>query len=197
MNRAAWPERRVEDWAQLQAEFDRLSGRCVFRGQDNRNWPLVAGFNRLLSKVTEEQALAIEHESIIRFRSEAHLHLQTSVLPPNYFKLDALDTYVEWLALMQHYGAPTRLVDWTWSGYVALYFATIQQSAHDAAIWYFENAPVPPYHHATNEFLDYADFKASEVRCVDGDEVVLFTAVKKLRTQREIAQQGSFTLPIY
>src|SRR5260370_270988 len=37
---------------------------------------------------------------------------------------------------MQHYGAPTRLLDWTEGALIALYFAVKQNSGcHDAAVW--------------------------------------------------------------
>ncbi|TRZ48915.1 FRG domain-containing protein [bacterium] len=33
------------------------------------------------------------------------------------------DDYLEWFSIMQHYGAPTRLLDFTYSIYIAAYFA--------------------------------------------------------------------------
>jgi hypothetical protein len=43
---------------------------------------------------------------------------------------------MEWLFIMQHYGMPTRLLDWTESHLLALYFAVNNPELHsDAAVW--------------------------------------------------------------
>src|SRR5689334_19006286 len=55
----------------------------------------------------------------------------------------AKDTLYVW-ALMQHYGAPTRLMDWTYSPYIAAFFAfeellkkrgVVEKCTEQAAVW--------------------------------------------------------------
>jgi len=68
-----------------------------------------------------------EMERIEEFRRRAPL-LSQIPLPTD-------DDKLGWLVVMQHYGMPTRLLDWTENALVALYFAVHMEPSEDAELW--------------------------------------------------------------
>jgi hypothetical protein len=131
-----WEEYEVNSWQTLQ---NKLSGASnlnqafkhayIYRGQADKCWSLKPTILRNFECPVDRQiALDLEASLNGEFTARAHLHLSP------YLSQSLKDSLDRW-ALMQHYGAPTRLLDWTTSPYVAAYFACASHPHNDGAVW--------------------------------------------------------------
>lgn len=118
---------RLSSLGGIRRQFDRLGESFwVFRGQSDSSWPLSTSIERAATR-RGPSFPDIESGIIDAFKSRAHIHIANPPTPGD---------DLEWLALMQHHGCPTRLLDFTRSPYVALYFAVeeLAQSSQ-GAVW--------------------------------------------------------------
>lgn len=118
------PPMEMTSWQQLQGHLANYDHQWAFRGMGTASWALQTSLERLaISPVVEA-----ERYLLTAFRRRAHHHVRDCPDP---------EDYLEWLALMQHHGAPTRLLDWTRSPYVALFFAIERPGDENgkAAVW--------------------------------------------------------------
>lgn len=108
-------ERLVSTITELMHELNVLPNNYVFRGQSNAAWGLQSTLERIIgNRWNAQQARKFEDYSLNTFQSKYHIYSGTEHLPKS---------KLSWLSVMQHYGVPTRLIDFTTSPYVALYFA--------------------------------------------------------------------------
>ena len=136
--------RLCHDWKELQSFYEDLSNinvstsggpRWVFRGDkvdqtlcvqpgeltkdaaqlmQEQETKLRKGLKNYLPDRHKGKAEELERHLVREF--QRHLHLHSTLVP-------ARADILEWLALMQHYEGPTRLLDCTYSFYTACYFA--------------------------------------------------------------------------
>ncbi len=148
----------------------------LFRGQPHSGWGLVPKLARpdlrLKGNISE-----IETKIISEFRR--------NILPLSEFKPQN-----DWdlLALAQHHGLPTRMLDWTLSGFVALWFAVKNPpfpgragKRCDGAVWIF----VPTV----------SDFRQEDDGSSPFDNKKITKVLKsKVISRRISAQSGVFTV---
>jgi hypothetical protein len=101
-------------WDQFKAYATSLEpARFVFRGQENNQWILRTAFHRT-GRANLRRFMRQDVNALYR-------HL-TGLTTHRFNFEDPLD-YAAFLALVQHHGYPTPLLDWTLSPFIAAYFA--------------------------------------------------------------------------
>jgi hypothetical protein len=157
-------EKTIGDWHALLDEYHELSkgGKSwVFRGQKRSKWGLQTSLERAIlafgiagRSVPEDEAerARIQREILsdgLVGRDQKHhpvVEVEKGLLRRfmrqcYHYTLHTpeADNVMEWLALMQHYGAPTRLLDCTYSFFAAVYFALedfeLEDAEGECAVW--------------------------------------------------------------
>lgn len=111
---------------------DMQGKRWLLCGQSKRYGSLVPSIDREpRQKLLRADKLNLERRSIDLFRSTARFFADAG-------ERGSLDDDVVALMVLRHYGVPTRLLDWSWSPWIAAYFAVQSHERDDGEIWAFD-----------------------------------------------------------
>lgn len=128
----------VSDWGRFKAElYQTLFGdvsfeenRYLFRGVGDAEWSLISSFDRFARSLPVARRPGAAEELLEVFVEECEGDAAIDPCPPQ------LDLQ---LAIAQHYGLPTRALDWTESPYIAAHFAFADvlrgEGSGQVAIW--------------------------------------------------------------
>jgi hypothetical protein len=179
--------KKLADLLRLLKRHEVGDGVVWFRGQTSKRWGLVP-------KLARSGGVHLRKEGAIykRFVQNA---TQLIEHPPT----DEWD----WLFMMQHHGAPTRLLDWSESPLAALYFATAdpRKDAGDSALWCLD--PIALNRKANLSFAYELELPAFRDKALDNylpshvdpkTPMSPVAAIGPRSTKRMAAQLGSFTV---
>lgn len=145
-----WDVEQVQDLDALFGSFIKLNvdpnDQVGYRGQADASWKLLPTLDRVLTPTRDyKERLGTEMSIVEEFRRRTRRFFEP--LENAYLGTEGQVSTAA-LAVMQHYGAPTRLLDWSYSPFVGLYFAAITHPERDGALWCFPRTPMNDIAHA-------------------------------------------------
>jgi hypothetical protein len=119
----------VTNWQDLVEEekkYSDTSEEWVFRG-DSVDRPLQSTLERVKTTAPGISTRKLESELFSAFKRSFRIHTSQESRPD--------DDVLYWLSLMRHFGTPTRLLDFTYSLFIATFFALERQERAEAVVW--------------------------------------------------------------
>lgn len=167
----------INSWSELneafyheawRPELGRYRSPFAFRGLSDARYRLIPTLKRLTGDFT-----ALERHLIRNFRKYALRHVVER------------DSFWNWLTVAQHYGLPTRMLDWTFSPFIALHFALANVDKYDidGVVWavnYMELHKLLP-----DPLRNVLEAEGSDVFTVE----MLGSAMASLREMDELSEQ--------
>lgn len=147
--KAKMTEKSIGSFEDLHGAFAeyREGKRWIFRGQGKCDW-------NLLSKVGRPPYIGVDEQTVFYSWRRAAIEY-VSIIPASDW---------EWLAIAQHHGLATRLLDWTTNPMNACYFAVRESYSEDAIVyatkfqWTVPDKPKGPF-----EFNKVATYRPQRV----------------------------------
>lgn len=160
-----------------------------YRGQQNSNWELIPSIHRNVL-INKERYLVND------------FYIKVKQIQDN---TPDKENFAAWMSLMQHYGLPTRILDWSESPVISLFFATEDNAgtqAFDACLWVLmprminvmENFGeyVYPMDSYSSQRLIIQAFKDVEIEEMFQDKILACHSVEK--DLRMYTQRSGFTI---
>ncbi|MGO4888050.1 FRG domain-containing protein [Anaerobacillus sp. MEB173] len=194
-----WKEIHIESWQQFNDVISNLHyNEWVFRGQRDSVWELQSSFYREIKTHYEQpkniECVKIEDKMIKEFYSSSHLYSSLEFNEPiNGDQKDWMKYRLEPLSVMQDYGTPTRLVDWTKSPYIAIFFAL--DGAVDDFCIYALNVQQLESFDQTRYGSAYLDLKKDVFSPDYPSELFVYRYEPYQKNERLRIQQGLFLVP--
>lgn len=181
----------VQSWRQFLEETSKLD-QWAFRGQAKSGLPLYSSLSRHLMMLgSPPDDWSIREKRAIRvFKRKAHVHISDHSILYNTLRC---------LAMMQHHGAATRLLDFTKSPFVAAFFA-LEAATTDSAIyalntpalWYLAPKGMPQLNRAT---INPRANDNLEKYFLSNEYPIIWFGEPDEMDSRLVAQSGLFVIP--